>query len=286
MKFDGGLAGDLAQGQTTFTMCLKVTRTDGAIMGFTELDQDIDFGGVTYLSSSGFSRFNLESRANLDMTNIKLTGLIDAVITRDDLILRKYDYANVEVFLVNYLALGGKMTVMTGRFGTVTVNEYTFDVELRGLSHQTIGIGGELCSPTCRVDLGSPRCGIAVGSFSQTGSVGSTDGFKTMGVGGIAVGSQPTDPSFDGGLLTWLTGANAGLSTEIASLTQSGALTLHLDAIGEISPGDTFSVTPACDKTLDTCKNVYSNVVNFQGEPYVPDDDHMLDYPDYKSPHS
>lgn len=289
MKFaSAALSAHLAQGQTTLTTCLTVTRTDGVVVGLTELDQDVSFNGVTYSSYPGFSRLNLQGKHNLDVTSVQLDGIIDGtVIVRDDIIARRYDYADVEVFMVNWADLSmGKMTLLTGRFGTVTINEYGFSVELRGMSYQTIAVGGELSSPTCRVDLGSPRCGIDVTPLMQTGTVGSTDGFKTMTVTGITIGTTVTSPNFNGGLLTWLTGANAGLSSEVNSITGAGALVLHLDAFLEINAGDTFSLQPGCDKTFLTCVNVFNNGINIQGEPDVPGDDHLLDYPDYLPPHS
>lgn len=289
MKFaSGALAAHIAQGQTTLTTCLTITRTDGVIVGLTELDQDIAFGGVTYISSTGFSRLNLQNKQNLDTSTVELNGMIDGVtIIRDDIIAQRYDYADIEVFMLNWADPSmGKITLLTGRFGTVTIKEFGFTVELRGMSYQTIAVGGELSSPTCRVDLGSPRCGFDVTPLMQSGTVGSTDGFKTMSVSGITIGTTPTSPNFNGGLLTWLTGANAGLSSEVSSITGAGALVLHLDALLEINAGDTFSLQPGCDKTFLTCVKVFNNGVNFQGEPDVPGDDHLLDYPDYLPPHS
>jgi uncharacterized phage protein (TIGR02218 family) len=268
----------LQQGQTTFTTCVTITRTDGMIMGLTELDQDIVFNSVTYLSGSGFARYNLQDRQNLDTSSIQLDGMVDAVITRDDIIARRYDYAAVEFFQVNWADLGaGKLILFTGKLGVMTVKEFSFSVELRPLSYQTTGTGGELCSPTCRVDFGSPRCGFNVDTIMQNGTVSSSDGFRTMTVGGIS------GLNIGGGLLTWTSGLNANLSGEIQSFV-GGVLTLNIESFLDINPGDTFRVQPGCDKTMFTCVTVFGNGVNFQGEPTVPGYDHMLDYPNYQPP--
>ena len=34
--------------------------------------------------------------------------------------------------------------------------------------------------------------------------------------------------------------------------------------------GNTVRVTAGCDKSLATCRDVFANVINFQGEPHVP----------------
>jgi uncharacterized phage protein (TIGR02218 family) len=275
------LAAHLAGGQTTTAVCLLITRTDGAVLGLTELDQDIVFNGVTYLSGSGFSRFNLQSKQNLEDTSIQLDGMLDNVITRDDAIGRRYDYADVEVFLVNWANLSeGKLILHTGNFGPLTIKEYSFSVELYGMSHRTIRTGGELCSPNCRVDLGSVRCGINLPSFQQSGTVTSTDGFKTLTVSGVS----GLPGAFDSGTIVWTSGNNVNLSAEVSSQV-GGNVTLKLDALLDINPGDTFSIQPGCDKTFFTCVNVFANGINFQGEPHVPGYDHLLDYPDYHPPH-
>jgi uncharacterized phage protein (TIGR02218 family) len=283
MKFaSAALQSHLAQGQTSVTTAMIITRTDGVIIGLTELDADIEVNGVNCLSYPGYSRLNLQNKQNLETTSVQVDGFIDGtIITRDDIIAQRYDYAAVQVFLVNWGdGTQGAMTLLTGSFATVTINEYGWSVELRGMSYQTTFVGGELCSPTCRVDLGS------LGALAQTGTVESSDGFKNLTVSGITIGTTPASLNFNGGLLTWLTGANAGLSTEVSSITGAGALALQLDSLAEIAAGDTFSLSPGCDKTFNTCVVVFTNGINFQGEPDVPGDDHLLDYPDYLPPHS
>jgi uncharacterized phage protein (TIGR02218 family) len=83
---------------------------------------------------------------------------------------------------------------------------------------------------------------------------------------------------FDFGKVTWITGANAGLSMEVKAYVP-GQVTLYLPApypIGVGSPSDTFSISAGCDKSFTTCRDRFSNVVNFRGEPYVPGVDKMV----------
>jgi uncharacterized phage protein (TIGR02218 family) len=47
----------------------------------------------------------------------------------------------------------------------------------------------------------------------------------------------------------------------------------------EIAPGDGAELTQGCDKMFATCK-LYANQVNFRGEPHVPGQDELLNYPD------
>ena len=85
------------------------------------------------------------------------------------------------------------------------------------------------------------------------------------------------DNWFTYGTVTFTSGLNAGSVREIASYT-SNTVTLFENAPFPISPGDTMTVTSGCDKTLKNCFR-YNNVVNFQGEPYIPTPDKFVATP-------
>jgi Phage conserved hypothetical protein BR0599/Ubiquitin-activating enzyme E1 FCCH domain len=83
---------------------------------------------------------------------------------------------------------------------------------------------------------------------------------------------------FDFGMVTWVTGENAGLSMEIKAYVP-GQVTLALPMpfpISSGSPQDTFVISAGCDKSFTTCRDRFNNVVNFRGEPYVPGIDKLI----------
>lgn len=296
----GALAAHVAQGQTTLTTLLLVTRLpDGAVYGFTEHDQDVIVGGQTYKASSSYGRSNVNAKANAEATGYEITGAFDSVITRDDVIAGLWDNATIQLLLVNWANTSmGTMILATGSFGTFDVQEYGFKVELHGLSYLLTFMGGEICGPTCRVDFGSAKCapsgslasGTTINSLLQTGvTVVTTDGSRVMTVTGLTNTGQP----FDGGLATFQTGNNApggaGLSGEILHVdfttTPNPTITLRPTVLlNVIAPGDTLAVFPACDKAFSTCV-FWQNAENFQGEPHAPDPDAVIAYPDYVAPH-
>ena len=88
-------------------------------------------------------------------------------------------------------------------------------------------------------------------------------------------GDAATDHYYDGGLLTWTTGANANYRMEVKS--NVGLLrTLQQAMPNTIAIGDTYTITAGCDKLLATCKTKFSNVVNFRGFPNVPGQDTLI----------
>ncbi|MFG7180665.1 DUF2163 domain-containing protein [Burkholderia pseudomallei] len=77
------------------------------------------------------------------------------------------------------------------------------------------------------------------------------------------------------GTLKWLTGQNAGYTMEVKEFAP-GVVTLALPMEYPIAVGDTYTITAGCDKQFGTCKDRYSNVVHFRGEPYVPGIDMVI----------
>jgi len=87
------------------------------------------------------------------------------------------------------------------------------------------------------------------------------------------------------GNITWLSGSNIGLQTEIISSDTSGNIELALPTVYDIEDGDTFEISPGCNHLLygsdgkissGHCKSRYNNVINFRGEPYLPNEDVIL----------
>ncbi len=95
---------------------------------------------------------------------------------------------------------------------------------------------------------------------------------------------QAADDWYTGGLVTFLTGLNAGLSMEVRKWTNAtNLLELFEPMKFEIAVDDIFQVYPGCNKTIDACRDKFDNVVNFRGEPFVPGNDQLFRSPDFKA---
>ena len=276
------LATHLAGEVTTLASCWRVTRKDGAEFFFTDHDRDLVVDGQVYQASTGYSRTAIMNDASLSVDNLDVDGVFDAAtITEEALRAGLFDHAEVRVFLVNWADLSmGVLKMRRGWFGEVVLNENgKFRTELRGMAQALQQRLGEIYSPECRADLGDARCKVNLATWTRTGTVtGVTDrAVFTATIDGAAT----TDGWFNGGLLTWVTGANAGRGIEVKSWTAgTGRIELFIAMGYAIVIGDTFGVYPGCDKRLETCIGRFNNVINFRGEPYVPGIDAMMQYPD------
>lgn len=79
---------------------------------------------------------------------------------------------------------------------------------------------------------------------------------------------------FGGGVITFTSGANDGLSMEILAYTP-GQLVLALPMPFEVEIGDGYTIVAGCNKTHTVCKVTFDNIINFGAEPFLPGTDKM-----------
>ena len=137
-------------------------------------------------------------------------------------------------------------------------------------------------TPTCPHNLGDSKCGLDVDgspSFTFTGSVTGSASRSVF----TDTSRGEADNYFTGGLLTWTSGANAGLQREVQKYELSGSpltptFTLFEPMPNAIStsPQDAYQVVAGCDKAPDTCRTKFNNYVNFGGYEYLPGQSHIL----------
>lgn len=90
---------------------------------------------------------------------------------------------------------------------------------------------------------------------------------------------------YEGGVMTWLTGPNTGRSVEIKTATDLGAGLTQFEVFLALpfpfTLTDTFYIAPGCDKRYAaTCVAKFNNKLNFRGEPFLPGQDFLAQYPD------
>lgn len=259
------------QGETTtLATCWLVTRTDGQIFGFTDHCADLTIDGVVYSASSGYTATAIQSASGMGVDNLDIQGALDsATITEQDLLAGLWDFAAIEIFIVNYNDLTmGSMTLRSGNLGSVRTGRGMFVAELRGMMQRLQQAVGRLVMPACNADLGDSRCGINLGTFTDGTVSGSVDSV-TSNRQFLDAGLTQAANWFAGGLLTWTSGLNSDLAAEVKSFT-GGAVSLHIAMPYTVQVGDTFTIKAGCDKSVTTCRTKFNNVVNFRGFPHLP----------------
>lgn len=276
MKTIGASLGThLAGTTTTVALLVRVQRADGNVYGFTDHDADLFYDGLLYRAASAIASSAVAGSDSLAVDNLEIAGALEsAAITAEDLDAGRWDYAQVQIRLVNWADLTqGAVYLKRGELGRVTRKAGGFVAELLGLTLRLQRTIGRALLPTCDVKrLGDTRCGVSLAAFTETGTVTA-----------VASRTQFTDSAlaqaagyFRRGTITFATGDNAGIEFNVAEHATGGVLTLDRDAPAAIAVGDTFEVIAGCDRTLATCRDTFSNVVNFRGFPYVPGRDKLI----------
>lgn len=148
---------------TSIATCWKVTRTDKTVLGFTDHDVNKVIDGTLFVASSGYFRTAIANSATVSVDNLEIRGFLDnELISEVDLRNGAYDFAEVEIFAINWMDLSqGICRLRYGLFGEVTIRPSgMFVVELRGLMQLFSQTVGETISPDCRADLGDHRCKV------------------------------------------------------------------------------------------------------------------------------
>ena len=259
---------------TTLATCWKIIRKDGVIMGFTSHDKNLIISGLTYLAETGISPTAVQSTAGFAVDNLEVDGMLSSsAISEIHINAGLYDFAELEIFMVNYADLSaGKLQLRRGWLGEITFGKNQFVAEVRGLAQKLSQRIGDVFSPLCRASFADSRCGKSAGAYTSTASVTAAESRQ------IFIASSLTQAAgyFNFGKITFTNGANLGLSMEVKDFANS-KLTLVLPLPYEIANGDNFSIIAGCDKNFDTCKTKFFNAANFRGEPHIPGTDKALE---------
>jgi uncharacterized phage protein (TIGR02218 family) len=268
----------LALQRTTLCMCWKITRADGTVLGFTDFHEDLVISGLTYESQSGMVRATAVSAgSDLSVANADVETVLDSdSIDREDLEAGLFDFADIRIFLVSYLAPDAwQIKLLRGRLGEISLGKHTAQAELRSLTQMLQQRTGRTHEVACSYELGDAKCGVSLAAFRQTGTVSEVINQHSFRDGSMA----EDDGWFNQGKITFTSGNCAGLSMEIQRWNLSAqTYTLSLDMAYPIQVGDDYEATPGCDKTYATCKDKFDNM-NFSGFGHIPGSDWALSFP-------
>ena len=207
-SLSAALQAHLDSGTTTLAWCWRIERADGIVFGFTDHDRPLAFGGVTYEPESGFAASEIRSGADLAVDAQDAEGVLTSdTITETDILDGRWDNAAVEVWRVNWNAVGQRVLMRRGAIGQVRRGRLAFVAEVRSLAHLLNQTVGRTFQHACDAELGDARCGVDLDdpAYQAAGSVTArrpaTAASAASGLGGFAAGW------FTLGRLTWTSGA-------------------------------------------------------------------------------
>lgn len=262
----------LAQELTYLCRIWKLELANGQVFRFTDLDRDLVHGADTYKCDPGIRVSSVvASREQSDNAEISVITAPDW-LSRNRLRQGSLDGAAFTLWVTDWRDPNtyGLLELFAGE---------TSDVKFHDRNKAAISLTsdiatgqrniGEPYSRFCRAKLGDARCKVNLAALGVAFTVLTiTDegyGFTATALGGLV------DNYLKFGSVAWLTGNNATLKDELTTNTQSTSkAVLASTPRNPLSVGDTGTVFPGCDKTVEMCGPRFNNLANFRGEPYVP----------------
>jgi uncharacterized phage protein (TIGR02218 family) len=265
-----------------FTIVIGTGALSGTSLTYTDLEVPVNWNGYTYLANSilisglvykcslgptvDSQKITLKARSSDTIGGVPFlksiaNGLLDgATILREQAFFTSTLNANPTQPLVPI----GTVRMFKGRFGQIdsiggTQATITVNSEMVVLD---IDMPKNLYAPSCQNTFCDTTCGLAAGTFSATGTVGSS---STSTV----INWSSSNSNYAQGTLTFTSGANSGVVATIKS-ANSSSMTLMYPLPVVPTTGDAFTAFQGCDHTMSTCSGTYSNINNFRGFPFVP----------------
>lgn len=273
----------LIGGARRFAKCWKITRADATEFAFTNHGSVLNIDGIDFVPGGSISASAEAHDEGLSPSNRDVRGAIRSdMIKESDLRAGLYRGAVIDEFVVDWeYPFAGKFYQRS-----YVIEDVKFDGEVwnativssRDRFNVTVG---NTAQKTCNVEeFGDARCGVNKASYVVSGrSVSSVTTQRLVIVTNISTSFE--DDYFTDGQITWTTGNNAGLKSDVKQWTASSQkVELYAPTPYTIQAGDTFSIVPDCDRTIETCDTRYGNAIRHRGFPDVPGTDRMLETPD------
>lgn len=252
----------------------RVYRADGVTAAFTSHDRDLRFADITHLSAPGMVPSAVRLSADLQPDSAEITGALDhRAITSADLAAGRYDGARVEMGLVDWETLEGRI-LYAGSIGSVSQDGPTYAADLDSVKTVLAGHRIPQTSPTCRARFCGPGCNLSPARHSRDAAIAAVhpedNAIEISGIGNAA--------DYLDGAVTFLDGPQAGMRFAIASVDGQRIVLDRLFDAG-VTAGSIVELREGCDHRWSTCADRFANAVNFRGEPFLPGNDHIARYP-------
>ncbi len=266
------------QGAASVALCWRIFRQDGIVLGFTQHDGDLTFGGIVHEAASGFDLGPSHRALPPHPSTTRLLGALrSSKISEHDIAVGLYDQARIETWLVNWQDVTQALLVDGGVMGEIKRSDEGFNVEIRSLADLWQQPRGRFYQALCAADLGDAQCQVALADarFTYRAQVLALEGPQ----GFIAANGGYASGFFTGGLLRFESGANIGAAIDVRahqSSAQEAKFALWRALPAPISVGDSFAVSAGCDKSVDTCRTRFANLINYRGFPRMPGNDVLM----------
>lgn len=258
-----------------------ITLTNGVILRYTTCDVKLLVGGNTYLpfliertgtkQARGISVDEVNLTITVDQNDVIPGGLtfMQGVVNGafENAILQLERVFSPEPFRFNMPAISANYALLwwIGLFNINSAGGNTIEATAAAMTQLlNVKFPRNLYYPPCIYTLGDVGCKVDLNRFKVLGQAAA---FGTRSI-------VKSNLTFNNGYLSqgsikFTSGANTNVTRSIRSNT-GGTISVVLPFQAVPEAGDTFEVLPACDKSMNCCRNRFDNLSNFRGYPFIP----------------
>jgi hypothetical protein len=158
---EAGLKSHVESGATTLATCWKLTRADGLVLGFTDHDLTLHFGGVDYLPAHGLDGGEAAQKLGPQVDTTEVVGVLRSdAISEADIEAGLYDGAAVETWRVNWRDVSQRLLQRRATIGEIVREDGQFRAELRSGQAALNQVRGRIYATYCDAGLGDARCKV------------------------------------------------------------------------------------------------------------------------------
>lgn len=161
----------------------------------------------------------------------------------------------------------GTLTLFRGTIGDMEITDSSITIvvsDYKSVFDQLVP--RNVYQSGCPHQLYDSHCGLSRAAYAVSGAVAT--GSSRARIKGT-VSSPGGSGTWALGRLAITSGPNAGISRLVTAWSSTLGFTLMTPFPYAVTPGETFTVYPGCNKTLAACA-LFGNTVNFGGNPFIP----------------
>lgn len=273
--------------KTGYCQAWIIIRKDNEQLGFTNHDYSFSLNTVECSPNLGFSGTPSESTAELSTNSTELTSVF-AEINEVDLLVGKYDNAEVQIYLYDWMSNQIISRQFNGSIGEYSVGflpnkakQYNLQVESL-LEKLDVSVTAETSSE-CRhlfLSQGYGRCNLTptpnntvdANAPQILAEVSGVDNLSYIRLLSVATNNWE---GFKFGIVEFVDGILQGTKVYIIDTFSPSGIALLYNLPVAPNLGDIVRLTRPCNKTVEACNN-YGNIANYGGYPRLPGIDNLV----------
>lgn len=248
---------------------------DGTVIRTTSADIDLTWGADTFLSDKPIlTRDKITSTLGLEVDSLAVvvsprpTDLISGLAYGAAIAAGALDGATFllqKAYLSAWPTVVGVLHGFEGKVSDIDGTRGEYKIEVKSdLELLNIDMPRNVYQGPCLHSLYGPGCTVNRAEYTESGTV-------TGGNRNVIQFSMMAFPDgyFDQGVVIFSSGPLAGTRRTIRSHTSAG---IEVSLPWPVAPlaGQTFTLYPGCNKTMDTCIAKFDNLSHFKGFPFIP----------------